>query len=120
MDETYGELFTFAAYTTGDDVDLPKTLDANRPPFVAIGTWYGQAESGEPKARGAQQDDNAHAWIASKPQVSVDDAALLWPVRQGDRITRANDGQVFEVAGILPESARRTVFELTARKRATP
>jgi hypothetical protein len=119
VDAAYGELFTFSAYTTTGDVNLPKSLDATRPSFTAIGTWYGQAMSDEPKARGAKQDDNAHKWIATRPHVSVEDAALLWPVRPGDRVTRELDQQVFEISAVMPESARRTVFELTSRKRTT-
>ena len=66
------------------------------------------------------QDDNAHAWVLSKPQVSVDDAALRWPVRHGDRVIRLLDQQEYEISAVIPESARRTVFELTARKRVVP
>ncbi|HEU4804368.1 MAG TPA: hypothetical protein VFS91_00910 [Nitrobacter sp.] len=120
MDAAYGEQFTFSAFNTTGDVDLPKSPDATRPAFTVIGTWYGQAMSDEPKARGAKQDDNAHTWIASRPQVSVEDAALLWPVRPGDRVTRELDQQVYEISAVMPESARRTVFELTSRKRTTP
>lgn len=120
VDAVYGEEFIFTGYAAVGDVDLPKGPDATRPSFTVIGTWFGQAVSGEPKARGAAQDDNAHAWISSKPQVSVEDVLLLWPVRQGDRIIRVFDQQEYEVAGVLPEKARRTVFELTARKRGSP
>jgi hypothetical protein len=60
VDAAYGEMFTFSAFATAGDVDLPKSPDATRQTFTVVGTWYGQAVSDEPKARGAKQDDNAH------------------------------------------------------------
>lgn len=118
VDAVYGELFSFVAYAVGGSVNAPKAPDATRPTLLAVGTWHAQSQAGEPKARGSVADDSAHAWIASRPQVSVDDAALLWLPRQGDHVVRMLDQQMFEIAAVFPEGARRTVFELTARKRS--
>lgn len=118
VDRAFGEKFTFSARkVAADDVDLPRTADATRPNFDAIGVFEKPAKGSTPAARGATQDDNAHKWIVSMPSVCIADEALVWRPMRGDRATRAFDGATYEVAKTLPDGMGRTVIFLTSMKR---
>lgn len=117
IDKAFGELFTFVARKAGADVNLPAVADATRSNFNATGVWDGPAKAGFPRARGAQQDDNAHQWSASMPSVCVHDDAMPWKPQRDDMAIRLFDGATYAIADALPDGMGRTVFKLTAKKR---
>jgi hypothetical protein len=117
IDRAFGEIFTFTAYSAGDDVNSRQLPDPARPAFDATGIWEAHAKSATPHARGAATDDVAHNWTGSYPSLSIDDANLRWPVRPKDSVTRHFDGMVYAVARTMPDGAGRVLLELTARKR---
>lgn len=118
VNSTFGEAFTFQAFTANTDVDLPLVADATRLDFAAVAVWVAQTSSATPHARGAMQDDNAHNWTASQPQITVDDALLVWRPRKGDRVTRLEDGAVYQIARPpRPDGMGHTTIDLTDRKR---
>lgn len=116
INKAFGESFTFLPFTSSGDVNLPKIPDAGRTQFNVTGVWDGPAKSATPHARGSIQYDNAHNWTASKPSVSVSDAALNWTPKHGDRVRRQFDGSVYEISTSAPDGFGSTCFFLTARQ----
>lgn len=114
--KAFGESFTFLPFTSSGDVNLPNIPDAARALLTVTGVWDGPTKSETPHARGSTQDDNAHNWTASKPSVSVQDGALLWAPKRGDRVRRELDGAVYEISTSDPDGFGSTLFFLTARK----
>jgi hypothetical protein len=114
--KAFGESFTLLPFTTSGDVNLPKIPDASRTQFDVTGTWDGPTKSDTPHARGSIQDDNAHNWTASKPSVTVADAALNWTPKRSDRVLRQLDSSIFEISSTAPDGFGSTIFFLTARQ----
>lgn len=118
VNSVFGEVFLFEAFKTADDVDLPKIADTSRAAFSAIAVWVEQSRSTTPHARGALQDDNAHNWTASHPELTIDDANLSWRPQPGDRVTRVETGSVYQISRPpRPDGMGHTTIQLSERKR---
>ena len=114
---TFGETFEFRAFKATGDVNAPKIPDPDRPPFRAVGVWNAQTKSKAPTARGALQDDNAHNWTASMPEVHVDDALLIWKPQPGDRVLRIETMQAYAISvPPRPDGMGHTCMQLTSRQ----
>lgn len=98
VDGYFAERFRFDPYKASDDVDLPPVADGSRASFEVPGRWFAPSQSRPPHARGATQDDNAHNWTASKPVVMVTASKLIWTPRPGDRVTRLEDGAIYQIS----------------------
>lgn len=117
VNAVFGETFRFEAFKAGDDVDKPRIADDGRATFVATAQWFAPTNSVVPQARGAQ-DDNAHRWTVGQPQILIDDAALLWRLQPGDRITRISTGETYTIGKPpRPDGMGHTTIPLTDRKR---
>lgn len=118
VEKAFGEFFTIEAMAPTDDPNGRSIADVSRLPLVGIkGTWHGPGKSQTPTGRGSASDDRAHNWTATHPSVHFADAALLWEVRVGDKITRLLDGAVYVAAAPLPNGFGRTAIPLTSKKR---
>ena len=118
VDSAFGETFKFSAFTVAaGDVNLPKTVDGSRAPFIATAIWEAPSKSVTPYAHGSISDDNAHNWTASTPSISVADVNLLWTPQPGDRVTRILDGTIYQISTPAPDGMGRTIFHLSSRKR---
>lgn len=117
IDRAFGEGFTFVARKVADhDVDLPRAVDASRPPFSVKGVFEEPAKGIYPRARGALQDDNASQFSASMPSLSVADTALPWRPQPGDTVKRDHSGDVYEISRAPRDGMGRTTFFLTGRR----
>lgn len=117
LEKAFGETFSFEPFMKADDVNGRRTPDPSRAAFVSRGIFEAPSQSQTPTARGAMQDDLAHAVAASFPSVLVNDANLTWLPRPGDKVTRDFDGNFYEVSRTYPNGFGSTVVQLTAKKR---
>ena len=118
VNAVFGEMFEFRAYKADTNVNAPKIPDDSRATFQALCIWNAQTNSKTPTARGSVQDDNAHNWTASIPEVIVDDLLCPWPVQPGDRVLRLKTGAEYQISvPPRPDGMGRTCIQLTARKR---
>lgn len=121
IDAVFGEVFEIIAMKTGDDVNSPRIADASRASFSVKAAFCAPSTSAYPQGRPPFTDDSAQRVDITKPRISVDSRLLAWAPRLGDRVTRLNTGDIFEISKILPDSSStRTALSLTSRKRREP
>lgn len=116
VNRAFGEQFSFSARKASDDVDLPTVEDTSRPEFTFTGVFWEYQKRVTPNARGAVQNDNAHAWNSSMTHVVIDDTAP-WVPSPGDIATRIKTGVRYEIAKSRPDGMGRIYVFLTAMSR---
>jgi hypothetical protein len=98
VDDTYGEPFTYQPMTAAD-VNARPSIDANRAALTITAVLldsFARAHSGPARTQGVTSEQPGHA--STRPQLSLDPAALPYTPRRGDIVTRGSDGSKFLVA----------------------
>jgi hypothetical protein len=99
IDDVFGEQFTLDPMATGVDVNGRGVADPDRAAQTFTATFidsYARADSGPARQQGVTAEKPGHA--SSRPQISFDAAALPYAVKRGDRVTRASDGSLYQMA----------------------
>lgn len=112
VDDVFGEEFLYQPMTA-DDVNARPSIDPNRAPLTIVAAFldsYARAESGPARTQGVAAERPGHA--SSRPQVTFDRRALPYDVCKGDRLTRVDTGETFQVAEPRKSDGPRIALDL--------
>ena len=114
VDTVFGEPWIYQPMAAGGDVNARRAPDPDRAALPITGAYidpYARALSGPTRSQGVKAEQPGHA--SGRPALSLDLAQLPYEPRRGDRVTRLNTGEVFEVAEDRPDrTGPRTMLDL--------
>src|SRR5579885_1271611 len=113
VDTVYGESFIVTPMTRGNDVNARPIADPDRAPASIVAAFldvFARADSGPARTQGVTAEKHGHA--SSRQQASFDRTQLSYAVKRGDRLQRASDNTIFEVAEIRRAYPLRDLADL--------
>ncbi len=99
LDDVFGEAFTFLPMTAGLDANARPSADPDRDVVAFTAVFIdtaARAHSGPARTPDVVNERPGHS--SSRPQITFALAALPYRPRRGDRVQRAADNALFQIA----------------------
>lgn len=103
VDTVFGELWDYAPMRA-DDGNARKSPDPDRVTLTITGAYIDpsmRAFGGPTRTPGVRAEHPGHA--SSRPALNLDFTQLPYAPRQGDRVTRRETGELYEIAECRPD-----------------